>query len=166
MGILAVISGTGAAGICQSMRQRGRIRTLKLLEWHLMALEQNMLQLRLPLPQALLAQTGSDRLAVLFREWGRNLRDSRTLSPAEAWQRAFENRQEETCLAEEDKRLMEKLAERLGQGNEAEEGRLFRYILTQLKARQEEAEQKRAAEERLWQYGGFMAGILVVLICL
>ena len=54
MGILAVISGAGAAGICQSMRQRGRIRALKHLEWHLMALEQNMLQLRLPLPQALI----------------------------------------------------------------------------------------------------------------
>ncbi len=85
---------------------------------------------------------------------------------AEAW--ACMNRETVAGLffTGEDNRLMEKFAGRLGQGSEAEEEELFRYMLAQLNIQQEQAQQKLAAEERLWQYGGFMAGILVVLVCL
>lgn len=168
LGILCVIGGLGTLGCLQADKKRRRLAWLRQLEWNLRTLEHKILQLHMPLALALKGQKdlGKDEIASCFVQWGKLLDQNREYTALDAWQKVVQGQTQWGYLETEDRNLMQKWALQVGKGSEEEEKRLFQFVLAEVKTQQEQAQEKIQSECRLWSYGGFMMGIVIVFIFL
>ncbi|HBS93763.1 MAG TPA: hypothetical protein DG577_10050, partial [Firmicutes bacterium] len=70
------------------------------------------------------------------------------------------------ALASQDYALLANLGQVLGAGTIAEQGRQLELHMEHLRQLEQEAEQSRAANEKIWRYLGVFSGLALVLILL
>ncbi len=69
-------------------------------------------------------------------------------------------------LSNNDLTILKTVASQLGVSDAAEQGKFVRLIQEELKLLEEQAAQEMDAGQKIWSYGGFILGAVVVLLLL
>lgn len=163
--VLIVFSGAGL-GFAVAEGFRHRPRQLRQLQFALTVLGSEIRFRQTPLPQglqAMAAATGGP-VGQLFADLARVLERAEGRSVSWAWQQVKPG--PGLALASQDYALLANLGQVLGAGTIAEQGRQLELHMEHLRQLEQEAEQSRAANEKVWRYLGVFSGLALVLILL
>jgi len=168
VGGLLTFLACGAYGLAGAKSLDNRVRQLKSIRFALAILEKEITYLQNPLPRALqktalLAEPPTRQfLAVaagcLERRGG--------VTAEEAWLEGIKTLQENSDLSETDLFLLQSFASRLGMSDTEEQKKAFQLLGEEIKQLEDSAFKTAATEKKLWTYGGFLLGTLVVLLLL
>jgi stage III sporulation protein AB len=168
VGACLVIGSMGMAGMKVASFYSRRSAELRSLQDALQMLDTEILYAATPLPSALkkIGQSGGDIIARIFAEAGELIAAGQGCTVAEAWGTALQKNWSSTALNREDYAILYSFGELLGISDRQEQHK--NIALTSLHLRKEEEKSRRDQEKnaRLWQYGGFLAGISIVLLLL
>lgn len=168
VGAFLVIGSMGMAGMKVASFYSRRSAELRSLQDALQMLDTEILYSATTLPWVLkkIGCCGGDVIARIFAEAGEMIAAGEGCTVAEAWGRTLRKNWSSTALNREDYAILCSFGELLGISDRQEQHK--NIALTSLHLRQEEERARRNQEKntRLWQYGGFLAGISVVLLLL
>lgn len=168
LGILLVISGFGIWGLLGARRADKRVRQLKNLRIALGFLEKEITYMQTPLSRAM-KQTGGfadAEVEGLFKECARNLEEKSGITGYEAWQSGLETLKRESELKSVELELLESAGPQLGISDRIEQQKFFVLIQQELKLLEETAGQEAEAGRKIWSYGGFILGAVIVILLL
>ncbi|MGI6453340.1 MAG: hypothetical protein ACOX0E_07760 [Syntrophomonadaceae bacterium] len=165
-GIVLIIAGCGAWGLIGAGRISTRVKQLKELRLAMNFLEKEITCMYVPLPQALArtAQFCEKPISLLFLEGSRCLEAKTGATAGEAWKRGVDSIRTRSELKETDLKLITTVADQLGRSSADEQKKIFRLIDEELRIQEKKARQEMESEQKIWLYGGFMVGAVVVLL--
>jgi len=168
IGALFVISSLGMAGIKVASYFTRRTAELRLLQEALQVLDTEIVYAATPLPAVLkkIGQTGGGAIAQIFRKAGEYLTDSQGLTTAEAWKKALNETFPSTALNQDDYAILSAFGDLLGGSDRYEQHKNITLTTLHLQKEEEKARRDQEKNVRLWQYGGFLIGISIVLLLL
>jgi stage III sporulation protein AB len=168
VGIALLLSGCGSYGLIGARRLERRVEQIKDLRLALEFLEKEISYLHTPLSLALerTAQFAPPPVKILFSSSSARLQSGQGITAAEAFSCGVAKLKERAALREEDYAIMRSLSNQLGASGPDEQKKLIRLTTEELKIQEEKARQNAASSSKLWSYGGFIAGALVVLLLL
>jgi len=167
-GVVLIISGFGAWGLMGAIRVKKRVQHLRAVRLAMNFLEKEITCMYRPLSQAL-ARTGqfSDApVAILFTESASMLHKKSGVTAGEAWQKGLQAVRKESDLHSADIKILAVAAQQLGTSNANEQKKLFSLLDEELRIQERKATQEMDYGSKLWTYGGFILGTVVVLLLL
>lgn len=168
VGAFLVIGSLGMAGMKVASFYSRRSAELRSLQDALQMLDTEILYAATPLPAALkkIGQARGDIIAKMFGEAGELIGAGQGCTVAEAWGKALQQNWESSAMNREDYAILLSFGDLLGNSDRQEQHK--NITLTSLHLRKEEEKARRDQEKntRLWQYGGFLVGVSVVLLLL
>ncbi|HWP95919.1 MAG TPA: hypothetical protein VN426_03645 [Syntrophomonadaceae bacterium] len=166
IGMVLIVSGFGGWGMSGAHRLRGRVKHLRDLHMALGYLEKEITCMYNPLSQALenTAHFSPLPVARLFSATANVLRDKSGVTAREAWLQGIAQLQPVAQLLDSDYELLAAAAHQLGASDAAQQRKFLNTLQEQLKITEEKARQNMESGQKLWTYGGFLAGLLVVLL--
>lgn len=102
----------------------------------------------------------------LFRESSRYLHTKEGATAQEAWLAGLKRLSQTGDLSSSEIALLETVAPQLGMSDAAQQGKFVRLIQEELKLLEDQAAQEVEAGQKIWSYGGFILGAVVVLLLL
>lgn len=159
------IFSCGALGLILANSYTERVRNLRELIRFFQLLESEIQYARTTLPKLLAAQAPlfSPVVRSFLSSLHQGLSGGTGESPASIWERAT-GILERNGLPREVLEELVALGTVLGQSDALEQSKLLRQLLLKLEQAAIMAEEERAKQVRLWQYLGFSAGLLLVLL--
>jgi stage III sporulation protein AB len=166
IGTILIISCFGFWGLSGARRIGRRTEQLKDLRFAIAFLEKEIIYMHTPLTLAFkrTADASKEPIAVLFRESSQILQQGTGITAAEAWLTAAQNLQAETDLNNKDLDIIESAAHHLGMSDVSQHQQVLSLVQEKLKIQEEKARQEQAANQKLWSYGGFILGSVIVLL--
>ena len=166
VGIVLVISGFGGWGISGARRLRRRVKQLQGLRQAFGYLEKEITGLYSPLTSALenTARFADEPVAELFSESAALLRKRRGLTAGEAWRKGVQKMNAIGDLNELDIDLLNSAAGQIGVSDARQQKKFLAFIQEQLKISEEKARLDLESGQKMYLYGGFIIGSLVVLL--
>lgn len=168
LGACLVIGSLGLAGIKIASLYSQRSNELRSLQDALQMLDTEILYAATPLPEALqkIGQGTGNSVTKMFSQAGELIGQGQGFTVAEAWEQALQDNWNSSALIKDDYAILSAFGKLLGVSNREEQHK--NITLTSLHLCQEEEKARRLQEKntRLWQYGGFMVGISIVLLLL
>lgn len=168
MGTALIIAGFGTWGLSGAKAIEKRTGEITELKFALAFLEKEITYLQTPLSQAMEKTASMCQAPVsrLFREVARELKAGKGFTAAEAWMQGLEVIRTESNLKDADIDLLAAAAHQLGMTDSIEQRKFFILLQEQLKVQEEKSRQEQAANQKLWSYGGFILGAVIVLLLL
>ncbi|MEN6348384.1 MAG: stage III sporulation protein AB [Syntrophomonas sp.] len=168
VGIACIISGFGGWGLNGAQNLERRVEQIKELRLALGFLEKEVGSLYIPLSRALgrTAQFCKMPVAVLFSASARILEAKAGATGSEAWMKGLEELQHSSKLKKPEIELLAAAASQLGMTDAAQQKKLLSLLQEELGIMEAKALQEAEAGHKLWSYGGFMFGALIVLLLL
>lgn len=168
IGSLLIICSAGLAGVRAGAAFSQRTRQLRILQSALQLLDTEIMYGATPLPAALrkVAATAGDAIGILFRDASALLGTTDGYTAEEAWSLALDRNIRRTALNQEDRAILQAFGEALGSSDRADQHKHIELTAFHLRQEADKAEQARQKNERIWQYGGFLVGISIVLLLL
>lgn len=168
LGITLIIAGCGSWGLIGANRFDRRVAQIKDLRLSLGFLEKEITYMHTPLPRALdrTARFCPTRVACLFEESFRLLQAKAGTTAGEAWTRALKVLEQKTALKPVDIDILATAALQLGMSDVDEQKKFFNLIQEELRIQEEKALQEAEKGQKLWRYGGFIIGAIIVLLLL
>ncbi|MDD3268442.1 MAG: hypothetical protein PHX14_03905 [Syntrophomonadaceae bacterium] len=166
IGIACIISGFGAWGMNGSRTLEKRVAQIKEIRLALGFLEKEISCMYIPLPRALerTARFCKEPITVLFAESSRQLQGREGVTASEAWSYGLKALKRDSDLKEIDLELLAAAAPQLGMSDALQQKKIFNMLLEELGILEAKAVQEAQAGRKLWNYGGFMLGALIVLL--
>ena len=163
--ILVVVSG-GGLGIAAAEGFRRRPSQLRQLRFALTVLASEIRFRQTPLPQGLqvMAMAAGEPLGQLFSDLVQAMGRAQGRSLSWAWQQVEPG--PDLSLAPQDYALLENLVQVLGTGTIFEQERQLELHQEHLRQLEQEAEQARATNEKVWRYLGLFSGLAMALLLL
>lgn len=168
IGICLTVAGCGTWGISRASRYGRRVEQLRALKMALGFLEKEIIYMHTPLTRAL-ERTGhfaQPPVSQLFQTAARHLQNKEGATAREAWLAGMQNLSRVGDLGKAELQLLESAAPQLGMSDAAEQGKFIRLMQEQLKLLEDQASQQAEAGQKIWSYGGFILGAVVVLLLL
>lgn len=168
LGVACIISGFGCYGLMGARRIEKRVEEIKTIRLSMGFLEKEITYLQTPLSRALqrTAHLTNPPMRILFEESSRRLQDRQGISIGEAWDIALLKLRTVSHLKEEDIDILRAASAQLGSSGIEEQKKLFQLIQEQLKFQEDKARLAVESGRKLWSYGGFILGAVVVLLLL
>ena len=168
LGICLVIAGFGMWGLLGARRTDKRVRQLKYLRIALGFLEKEITYMQTPLSHAM-KRTGifaDVEVAGLFKECAAQLEKKSGGTGNEAWQSGLKTLKRESELKPLELELLASVGPQLGVSDRIEQQKFFILIQQELKMLEETAAQEAEAGRKIWSYGGFILGGVIVILLL
>lgn len=168
LGICLVIAGFGMWGLLGARRIDKRVQQLKDLKIAIGFLEKEITYMQTPLSQAM-SRTGhfcNYAVAGLFKECALNLNKKAGITASEAWQKGLKRLKEVSELKNVDLELLKSIGPQLGVSDRFEQQKFFALIQEEIKILEEMALNEAESGRKLWSYGGFIMGAVVVILLL
>lgn len=168
IGSLLIICSAGFAGLRVGAVYSLRTSQLRELQAALQLLDTEIMYGATPLPAALrrVAAAAGGCIGLVFRDTGALLGTDDGYSAGEAWSLALDRNFRRTALRQEDLAILKSFGEALGSSDRNEQHKHIGLTAFHLRQESEKAETARQKNERIWQYGGFLVGISLVLLFL
>ncbi len=168
VGAFLVIGSMGMAGMRVASLYSQRSAELRSLQDALQMLDTEILYAATPLPWALkkIGQSGGDNIARIFYEAGELIAAGQGCTVAEAWEKALQKNWSFTALNQGDYTILYSFGELLGISDRQEQHKNIALTSQHLRKEEESARRNQEKNTRLWQYGGFLVGISIVLLLL
>ncbi len=168
VGALLVIASLGMAGIKMASSYSRRTTELRSLQDALQMLDTEILYAATPLPAALkkIGQTGVGVTARIFSTAGDLIGAGQGCTVAEAWEKALVKNWPLSALNQDDFIILCSFGELLGGSDCQEQHKNIVLTSQHLEKEEEKARRDQEKNMRLWQYGGFLLGISIVLLLL
>ncbi|HBG22358.1 MAG: stage III sporulation protein SpoIIIAB [Syntrophaceticus sp.] len=168
LGACLVIGSLGLTGIKAASLYSQRSNELRSLQDALQMLDTEILYAATPLPEALkkIGQGRGNSVTKIFSKAGELFGEGQGFTVAEAWEKALQDNWNSSALIQDDYAILCAFGKLLGVSDREEQHK--NIALTSMHLRQEEEKARRSQEKntRLWQYGGFLVGISIVLLLL
>ncbi|HZJ83928.1 MAG TPA: hypothetical protein VFD02_00110 [Syntrophomonadaceae bacterium] len=166
MGIAFIIGGFGFWGLIGAKRMEKRVRQLKDLRLALGFLEKEITYNYTPLSLAMekTYKLSPKPINLIFRECSLILKNKAGVTGVEAWGQAIDRARPNLELQPEDQELLLSASTQLGMSDIYEQRKFLTYLQEELKIQEEKAIEKVNSAQKLWTYGGFILGILVVIL--
>lgn len=168
IGIVLIISGFGGWGLSGARRVEKRVEQLRELRLAMGFLEKEITCMYTPLSRALerTSKFCDFPIAILFRESSERLREKDGITIGEAWNIGLQELYSSSELKETDIELLSAAGHQLGMSDAFEQAKFFNLIQEELKIYEEQALKEMESGRKLWSYGGFILGTVVVLLLL
>jgi len=168
MGICLTIAGFGMWGLGGARRFSRRVTQLRDLRLAMGFLEKEIIFMHTPLTWALerTARFAHPPVSQLFWAASRHLQSKAGVTAQEAWQIGINKLAQTSDLGKKDLALLEVVAPQLGMSDADQQGKFVRLIQEELKLLEDQAAQEVEAGQKIWSYGGFILGAVVVLLLL
>lgn len=168
LGICLIIGGFGVWGLNGARRFSRRAAQLKDLRMALGFLEKEIIYMHTPLSRALerTARFAKPPVNTLFRVASLHLHNKEGATAAEAWLLGLQNLFKSGDLNKADLGILQSVAPQLGLSDATEQGKFFRLLQEELKILEEQAAQDVESGQKIWSYGGFILGTVIVLLLL
>ena len=166
LGVACIISGFGSYGLMGARHIEKRVEELKNIRMSMGFLEKEITYMQTPLSRALqkTARLSNPPLQIFFAECSRRLQDRQGISIVEAWDAALLKLRAVSHLKEEDLDILRAASAQLGSSGIEEQKKLFQLLQEQLQIQEENARTTMESGRKLWSYGGFILGAVVVLL--
>jgi stage III sporulation protein AB len=166
MGAALVIACTGYAGMARARKYALRPRELRSLQSALQILETEIIYGATPLPEAMeqVAARTERSIAFLFKQAGKELLSKTGCTVKEAWDRALEKFAARTILEDSDLRILRQLGNSLGMSDRQDQEKHLHLAMEQLRLEAASASEKAKTHVKLWNYLGFLTGLLLVTV--
>lgn len=166
LGIVFIISGFGAWGLNGSRTLENRLAQIKEMRLALGFLEKEISCMYIPLPRAMerTARFSKPPISVLFAESSRLLQNREGVTAGEAWSHGLKALKMHSDLKGMDIELLASAASQLGMSDVAQQKKVFAMLQEELGILEAKAAQELESGQKLWNYGGFMLGALIVLL--
>ncbi|MGI6412490.1 MAG: hypothetical protein ACOXZ5_02310 [Syntrophomonadaceae bacterium] len=168
IGIAFIIAGFGGWGLLGASRSENRVRQLRNLRMAILFLEKEVTYMYTPLSAALgkTARFTDKPIYYLFEVSSLRLKEKQGVTAAEAWMEGLRYMAKFSDLQKADIELLARLASQLGMSDADEQKKIFKLVQEEIKIQEEKAVLTSESTRRLWSYGGFILGALVVLLLL
>ncbi|CFX49083.1 Stage III sporulation protein AB [Syntrophomonas zehnderi OL-4] len=168
LGIVFIIAGFGSYGLMGARRIEKRVEQIKNIRMALGFLEKEITYLQTPLYLALkkTALLTAQPVKILFGESSRLLQDRQGITVGEAWEKALQKLKPACDLNQDDLEILKAVANQMGSSGIKEQIKLFQLIQEELQIQEENARDQMESGRKLWSYGGFILGTMVVLLLL
>lgn len=113
-----------------------------------------------------IARAGRNETGIFFIRTVELLKEDRTISAAQAWERAVRSCVRKTALNKEDEEILSEFGKALGKTDLEGQLKNIRLTLGQLKMQEEKAEESRKKNENMYRSLGILGGITVVIVLL
>ncbi|MGI6487237.1 MAG: hypothetical protein GX964_02360 [Syntrophomonadaceae bacterium] len=165
-GAAFIIGACGVYGLSQARTIENRVRHLRSLRFGAAILAREITYIQNPLPRALekAVTLASFPAQELFKVVMDHLCQGAGYTAAEAWSRGAERLRDVSDLKAEDISLIDSFGAQLGMSDVEAQKKAFRLLEEELKLQEQRAAEAVAAEKKLWSYGGFLLGCLIVLL--
>ncbi|HQA08383.1 MAG TPA: hypothetical protein PLM20_09260 [Syntrophomonadaceae bacterium] len=168
IGICLTIAGFGIWGLGGARHFNRRVTQLKDLRLALGFLEKEIIYMHTPLTRALerTARFAHPPVNQLFREASRHLYSKEGATAQEAWLIGLKKLAQTGDLDKKELAVLEAVAPQLGMSDADQQGKFVRLIQEELKLMEDQAAREVEAGQKIWSYGGFILGAVVVLLLL
>lgn len=168
MGVVLIIGGFGCYGLIKASSMEKRIKQIKNIRLAMVFLEKEISYVHSILPDAL-SKTG--RFATypvnyLFQESAKELKNKNGVLAEEAWIKGLEKLREHSDLNDEDIEILTPVAMQIGVSNSIEQSKFLRLVQEELKIIEENNQEELSSKKKIWSYGGFIVGTMIVLLLL
>lgn len=166
LGIALVIAGFGTWGLLGAKRIEKRVEQLKSLRLALGFLEKEITYNYTPLTRAMerTYRFSPKPVNYIFRDCSLLLKDKDGITAHEAWSEAVKKSVDYLDLKAEDLDLILSASSQLGMSDVYEQRKFFTFIQEELKVQEEKAIEEVKSGQKLWSYGGFILGAVIVLL--
>lgn len=166
LGIALIIGGFGGFGLSGAWRFEKRVDELKNIRIALGFLEKEITCTYTPLSRALARTAGfcDKPVSLLFAESARLLKSREGTTAGEAWRAGLKKLDAHSALNASDIGLLDSLAAQLGMSDAGEQRKVFDLLQEELRIQEEKAREELKSGHKLWAYGGFIMGAVVVLL--
>lgn len=168
LGISLIISGFGGWGLAGARRMEKRVNVLRDLRLSMAFLEKEITTMFTPLSLALerTAQFCDLPVAHLYNATAACLKRKQGVTMTEAWNEGLGALLHNSDLLKSDIKLLENGGRHLGMSNASEQKKIFSLLQEELKLQEEKARDNLKSSHKLWSYGGFVLGTVVVILLL
>ena len=165
IGAIILLAASGYTGWSIARRYARRPVELRQFITALQMLETEIIYAATPLPDALagIAERVETGVASFFNYAAQELKTARGTSAREAWRAALGTYQTFSSLDRGDLGILNSLGQNLGISDRDDQVKHLRLTLEQLKMAQFQAEETAAKNVKLWNYAGFLGGLIIVL---
>ncbi len=166
IGTALIISSMGAWGLSGARGIGKRTEELKELRFAIAFLEKEITYMHTPLTRAFerTARMCHQPVSALFTECANNLKAGKGLTAGEAWMQGIEHLHIRSNLKQTDLEILATAAHHLGMSDSSDQRKFLALMQEEIKVQEEKARQEQAANQKLWSYGGFIMGIVIVLL--
>ncbi len=166
MGIALVIAGFGAGGLLRANKMVRRVSQLRKLRWALNFLEKEMSYNYTPLSSAMYKtyQFSPAPINKIFQECSQYLTEKSGVTGNEALTKALKRVAPSLELYPEDIDLILASSNQLGLSDIYEQKKLLSLLQENLKIQEEKAQNEVNSNQKLWSYGGFILGSIIVIL--
>lgn len=165
-GAVLIIASSGLWGLMGARNLRKRVKELKNLRLALNFLEKEITYMHSPLSSALkkTAYFCEPPLSCFFLTCAEKLDQKAGVTAAEAWMSGIGELKKSSSLKTEDIELLKTAALQIGMSDTYEQHKVFSLLQEELKIMEQKAIKEAESGEKLWSYGGFIMGALLVLL--
>lgn len=166
LGAIMIVVAGGMIGLMMARQFRLRPLQLRDLQAALHILDTEIGYASTPLPEAVVkaGHCVEGPTAGLFANVAKILKTRKGFTATEAWQSALQDFKENSALQKGDLEILTVFGQTLGGTDKEEQRKSIQLACQQLKNQQSKAEEERAKNETLWQYAGFLFGMLLVIL--
>jgi stage III sporulation protein AB len=166
IGAVMVIVAAGLAGMALANAYARRPKELRQMRSALQMLETEIAYTATLLPDAFsqISLRCEQAVARLFDRAAAELKKMSGCTAREAWEAGINEYSVGTALTESDLSILRNLGNSLGVSDQTDQVKHLHLAMEQLKATVEKAEEEATRNVKLWNYLGFLGGLMVVLI--
>ncbi|MEW6424231.1 MAG: stage III sporulation protein SpoIIIAB [Bacillota bacterium] len=166
VGALVIILSCGLIGVMIARSYSLRPADLRNLQAALQMLETEINYAATPLAEALrsIAARADKRVTPLFASALAELRTTPGCTAREAWEKALKTFYPQTALLKSDLAILSNLGRALGISDRQDQTRHLRLAIDQIGAEIDRAQNEAARHVKLWNYLGFLGGLIIVLL--
>lgn len=166
LGAIIIITCTGLLGMSKARKYALRPAELRNLQSALQILETEIIYGATPLPEAMeqVAARTEKSISSFFGNVRKELLSMTGCTVKEAWDRALELFASRTVLDKADISILRQLGTYLGMSDREDQAKHLHLAMEQLKLEAANAAEKAKTHVKLWNYLGFLSGLLLVIL--
>lgn len=166
IGGILIIAASGIFGIAAANKYSQRPKDIRKFRATLQMLETEIIFGGTPLPQAFyhIANKSENFFRVFYSDIAAKLQEAETASLDSCWARAVEGLTKEASLNTSDRELIADFGKVLGSSDREDQKKHFELLYIQLKQNEDQAEEERRKNEKMYRSLGFLSGIVIFIL--
>ncbi|MDF2839746.1 MAG: stage sporulation protein SpoAB [Clostridia bacterium] len=166
IGGLLILAACGLMGIAAANKYSQRPKDIRRFRASIQMLETEIIYGCTPLPQAFhnIANKVEGTLKSFYHFISEDLSVGFSYSMVAAWSKGLEKLVCDTSLTSSDKELIDNFGKVLGSSDREDQKKHFELFYIQLKQNEEQAEEARKKNEKMYKSLGFLSGIVIFIL--